>query len=258
NDTLQIADLMRQAELKNFGRRLQLRAIAIANPNFDAQTTHHGVNLRSASGRNDRVIDACVTNENPLPPVLRLDASAGFITLNDFPSDDLFFDFFRDWLGLLSSTFEDRDYGAFAQLDAVQITHRLDNSFSTQVLGLFVKDNRRFQNRAEIPFGFETSGKCTVIHLLTMWAGYYVLLSFDHNRFGRWQFGDLPSDHIVWFETLQFGVAMLAFIHWSGNDSIRVLDQRTRVFGMTERRPVFFAFLVRRRIGFLIARRRLR
>src|SRR5215510_3050002 len=125
---------MRQAELKDFGRRSQLGTEAIANPNLDTQTTHHRFDFRSSAGRNDRVIDACVADVDPMPPILRLDAGTGFIALDDLSSDNLFFDFFGDRLGCLPGALENLSHGAFTQLDAMQVAHRLDDSFITQML----------------------------------------------------------------------------------------------------------------------------
>src|SRR5919112_6182574 len=141
---------MRQAELKDFGRCGQLSAEAIADPDLNPQTAHHGFDLGRPARRNDGVIDASCADEDPVPPVACLYTGAGFIALDDLPRDDLSFDLFGDWLGLLSRAFEDRCHGAFTQLNAVQSAHRLDDSLIAQMLRLFVKDDRRLQIRTEI------------------------------------------------------------------------------------------------------------
>ena len=46
--------------------------------------------------------------KHPLPLLLPIHTGAGFIALDDLPRDDLSFEVFGDWLGLLSRAFEDR------------------------------------------------------------------------------------------------------------------------------------------------------
>jgi hypothetical protein len=98
---------MRQAKLKDFGWSFELRAEAIADPGFNAQLSHHGLDLGGASGRNNRVVDAGLADEDPLPPISTFDARASLIALDHLSGDHLLFDFFGYRFGLSPGALDD-------------------------------------------------------------------------------------------------------------------------------------------------------
>ena len=82
NQSLQVANLMLQAELMRGGGRIQLGFPAIALPDFGAALAHEGVDhVLPATGR-DQVILQPPTHKHPFPVIAAMDAGAGFITAN--------------------------------------------------------------------------------------------------------------------------------------------------------------------------------
>jgi len=73
------------------------------------------------------MVDARIAYEDPLPVVATFNTGAGLIALDDLILDDLFFDGLGYRRSLLPGSFENLSHRAFAHIDAVKITHRLDN-----------------------------------------------------------------------------------------------------------------------------------
>src|SRR6266511_2311342 len=193
-DSLQIAQLMRKAELKDFSRRFQLRSVTVADPDLNRQLAHHFDDLGGRACRRDRVINAVLADEDPLPPVFRLDPRAGFVRANDLAGNDLFFDGLGKWLRLLSGALDDRGDRALAQIDAVQIAHRLDASLNAQMLRLFVEDHGRFQVRPKASLGFQTFRQDCSVECQAMWASRMMPPRFNDDGLGRGQLRNLPAE----------------------------------------------------------------
>src|SRR5215831_6687620 len=204
------------------------------------------------------MVDARGADEDPLPPVVAFNTGAGLIALDDLILDDSLFDGLGYRGGLLPCAFEDLSHRAFAQIDAVKIAHRLDDSLVAQMLRLFVEDHGRFQVRPKAAFGFQSFRQNCVIERQTMWASRKMPPRFDDDWPGRGQFCDLPALEIFWPNAGQIGKTMLAFRDRNLNHAIRIVYERAGKLLMTERWPMFLAFLLRRLVDFLIARRRLR
>jgi len=126
------------------------------------------------------------------------------------------------------------------------------------MLRLFVEDHGRFQVRPKTAFGLETFGEDGAIERQTMWASRKMPPRFNDDGFGRGQLCDLPALEIFRLNAGQIGETMAAFHDRKLNYSIRIIYERAGKLLMTERRPMFLGFLLRRLVDFLIARRRLR
>src|SRR5262249_34542602 len=106
--SLEIAKLMLQAKLKDLGRRLQLRAEAIANPDLGFRFSHQLLDDGGIASRGDEVIDSRSADKNPMPEVASADASAGLIALDHGACNNLLFDLRRGDSGLGAGASDDR------------------------------------------------------------------------------------------------------------------------------------------------------
>src|SRR6266542_682459 len=159
---------------------------------------------------------------------------------------------------LLSGALDDRGDRALAQIDAVQIAHRLDASLNAQMLRLFVEDHGRFQVRPKASLGFQTFRQDCSVECQAMWASRMMPPRFNDDGLGRGQLRDLPALEIFRPNAAQIGQTMLAFRGRKLNHSIWIVYERTGKLLMTEGRTTFLAFFLRWPVDFLIARRRLR
>jgi len=134
---------MLKAELNDFSRGFQLRAVTIADSEFGAGLTHHGRDFGGAADRHDHVIDGFCADEDPLPPVTSRDARAGLIAFDHPTGDDLLPDLFGFGDGAVPRALEYLSHTAFAQVDAVKAAYILDDPLIAQMLLLFVIDHDR-------------------------------------------------------------------------------------------------------------------
>lgn len=126
------------------------------------------------------------------------------------------------------------------------------------MLRLLVEDHGRFQVRPNAAFGLESFRQNCAIERQAMWASRKMAARFNNNGPGYRQLSNLSALEIFRPNSGQIGQTMLAFCDRKPHYSIGIVHERARKLLMTEGRPMFLAFLLRRLDGFLIARRRLR
>src|SRR6266511_5239036 len=108
DQTLQVADLMRQTNLVQLGGRIQLRFPAIADPNFRFALTHEFLNDVIPATWLNEMIFALLTDKHPLPPILTLHAGTGFITADHLALAHSLCDGFRFLLRRFACSFHNR------------------------------------------------------------------------------------------------------------------------------------------------------
>ena len=80
---LQVAQLMRQAQLKDPCGRFELRAETITDPNLHRGVAHQVGQHCCATTRGQMMINPGAAAHHPLPPGPPLDARTGFVTVDD-------------------------------------------------------------------------------------------------------------------------------------------------------------------------------
>src|SRR5215470_14934328 len=258
DQSLQITDLVSQAQLPVLSRRRQLSPKTIADPTLGPFGAHKFPDdLRPTATVND-VSDASHATEDPMPIVPRLDTHARFVTADHFALSDLRRDLCCYRLRRPATAPQDRDHSSFAQFDSVQLTHHFDNPLDAQMLLLLVIDDGRLQTRAEHPQRFQTRWRRASLQSSAVRAFDLVSLCLDHNWARRRQFSNLMTNDSSRRRLTRLGVAIGASLNFRFDDSIRVLDQRASRTLVTGFSPDLLARFLLPLIRFLVARRRLR
>src|SRR5450759_623084 len=229
---LQIAHLMRQAQLAFARRSFNLSRVAVADPDFGGGIGHDILDhIHAAVGAND-MQNCCCRAKHPLPPVLSVHPAAGFVAMNDLTLLDLALDGFDLLPGLLTSTVHDLVATARNNLDAMQITQSRFRTDVAHVLFLTEIHHRRFQPGPKRPLHFQSFRSWFNLGLPTLWTVHLKLPYFDHFRFRIRQFCDLVHIDQLTHYPMQIGVAIRAHLCFQIHDVIRFGHKFALVFDM--------------------------
>lgn len=226
---LQVAQLMRQTQLKDVCRGFELGAETITDPDFDGGLAHDFGNHRRPATGGEIMIDAGLTAKDPLPPGLAVDARTGFITMNDRTRFEVFFAGGSDARSGGSGPCQERAHAALAEVYARQVVQGGDHALIAQMLGLFEIHDRSFQPWPELPVGLQARRQHAAIARLTMGTDDFVLLRLnDHGR-DTWHLGQLPPPDLRGREALQVGLTVVTLRDGRDQHLVGVLHQRARV-----------------------------
>jgi hypothetical protein len=198
NQSLQVADLMRQANLADYGWCIQLRFPAVAHPDFRLTPSHERFdNILPPTGHNQMIFTVCA-HKDPFPPIPSMHTGAGLIAADHFALAHLFANRFGFALRCLACTLHNRNRTTLAQRDPEDFCADLAYSFVSQVMFVVQTRHHRFQTRSKLPSRFQACGELPSAQLTTTRTAHCMLASFYHNRFDLWQFCHLPSYRMFW------------------------------------------------------------
>lgn len=241
----EVAQLMRQTQLKDLRRSLELRAETIAHPDRHCGVAHNVVQHRRPATGREMMIDARRAAHHPLPPGLPLDARAGFITVDDGAG----LDFGLDGRGHLRrrrpGARQDRVHAPLAEPHAGQVVQRLHHALIAQMRRLFEIHDGGFQARLKLSVGLQPRRQDAALAGLTVRANDFVLLGLNDDGRAHRQFTHLPPHDLGGRAVVQVGLTLLTLRDGRDDDLVGVLHQRPCV-----------PFVPKRRAEFLGSRRR--
>lgn len=188
NQTLQVADLMRQKNLAHFRRRIELRLPTVAHPNFCFALAHTCTvpqvrcklfnHIVTAAGQ-DQVIHALLADKNPLPPIVAVYARMGFITADDSALANLLTDLFRFAEHGFPCALEDRHRATFAQRQVEEFAAQLDEPFKANMMFVMQCRYGRFQTRSKIASRFQAFWQVSALRFAAARADDFIIVGFQ-------------------------------------------------------------------------------
>ena len=257
DNCLQVAQLVRQADLALSGGSLQLGGQAITHPHFSLMGAHHILNDIRTAIETDPMQDARQGAEHPLPQVLSIHPAAGLITMDDGALAHAFQDRRLCLEGLVSSPLHDLVDPTLADFHSMQVEQSRLSALIAHVLFLAIVHHRRFQPGSKDPLHLQACWRLAHLKPATFGTAHLILPHFDHFRFGFRQFGDLVHIYQPPAFGPQIGLTMRTNLRLYLHKMIRLRHKLALVFLMPGRwsMPTFLAIL--RQVDFLIPRWRL-
>ena len=255
---LQVAQLMRQAQLALFGGSFQLSQVAVAHPHFCLRLTHHLSDHIRTAIEAEHMQDSWGCTESPFPPVAAFHPAAGLITVDHPAFSNNRFNLGRLSSGSLAAALHNVVDPTLADLHPVQVPQRFLGARVAQMLFLPVVHHTRFQPSSKAALHFQPSRRLLNLLLLAAWAHHFVLAHFDHLGLGLRQFRDLIDFHQPFRFPFQFCLAVLTALRPQLDHLVRFRHKLALIFLVPFRRSVPVLALVFRLIALLVFARRLR
>jgi hypothetical protein len=158
DQSLQVADLVRQADLAFIGGCIQLRFPAVTHPHFCLALAHECINdILSSTGHN-RMIFTVHTHENPFPPIDPLYTGPRFVTANHFALAHLLANRFGFVFRRFACTLHNRNCATFAQRNPKDFFTDLTDPLKSKMMFVMQIRHQRLQARPKLPSCFQTLG----------------------------------------------------------------------------------------------------
>jgi len=228
NRELQVAQLMRMAELAGLSRRLELRAEAVADPHFGPRVAHEVGDHPSAAARCDQVKARLRRLEHPLPLVAPVHPGAGFIGADDGACAHLPADRRGLWLQPYSGAGDDVGEGALAEREPEQPAKQAHQALVGDVLHVVEVANEGFETGAEDALRLQARGVLSSLRAAAVWAGASVAPGLDDDGLHRRDLDHLACAEQPPSDLRQVGAAVVARGGAALDDDVRGLPCATR------------------------------
>ena len=235
---LQVAQLVRPAELQLLSRRFELSAETIALPNFRLVRIHNIFDYILAPIETDHMQNSFCGAKHPFPPIVATHPAAGFIAVDHGTLSNHLLNRFRRLDGLFTNPLHNSIDPTLADFNSVYIAQRQLGAFITHVLLLPVVNHRCFQPSAKGSFRLKSNRRLFYMHLFTTRTDHFVLADLNDFCLRFRQFGNLVYFHQPLSGLIQFAMAFLTFLRAQRDHMVRLCDELALMFFVSRRRSM--------------------